>query len=94
MLKNDVTFFDFKDIVNNTEKIAKFLCDKLGGSFLLDNDDFNSYSTWHVETQDKRKIVTSKKDSRYQNHLDYIKSLPLENHYTLYAQALDKSVRL
>jgi hypothetical protein len=94
MLKNNVTFFDFKDVINNTEKVATFLCNKLGGSFLLTNDDFESYSTWHVETQDKRKTVTSKKDSRYKDHLDYIKSLPLEKHYNLYAQALEKSVTL
>jgi hypothetical protein len=94
MLKNNVTFFDFKDVINNTEKVAKLLCNKLGGSFLLANDDFDSYSTWHVETQDKRKTVTSKKDPRYQDHLDYIKNLPLEKHYNLYSQALEKSVTL
>lgn len=94
MLKNNVTFFDFKDVINNTEKVAKFLCSKLGGSFLMANDDFESYSAWHVETQDKRKTVTSKKDSRYIEHLEYIKQIPLEHHYRLYSKALEKSVRL
>ena len=94
MLKNNVTFFDFKDVINNTEKVAKFLCNQLGGSFSLSDDDFGRYSTWHVQTQDKRKTVTSKKDSRYQDHLNYIKRLPLEDHYNLYFKALEKSVAL
>ena len=94
MLKNNVTFFDFKDVINNTEKVAKFLCNQLGGSFSLSNNDFKSYSTWHVETQDKRKTVTSKNDYRYQDHLGYIKELPLEDHYRLYFKALEKSVAL
>lgn len=94
MLKNNVTFFDFKDVISNTENVAKFLCNKLGGSFSLSNEDFESYSAWHVETQDKRKTVTSKKDYRYQDHLDYIKQLPLEDHYILYFKALEKSVAL
>lgn len=94
MLKNNVTFFDFKDVINNTEKVAKFLCNELGGSFSLTNEDFESYSAWHAETQDKRKTVTSKKDYRYKDHLDHIKQLPLENHYSLYSKALEKSVAL
>jgi hypothetical protein len=94
MLKNNVIFFNFKDVINNTEKVAKFLCNKLGGSFSLSDDDFERYSTWHVQTQDKRKTVTSKKDSRYQDHLDYIKRLPLEEHYNLYFKSLEKSVSL
>ena len=94
MLKNNVTFFDFKDVVNKTEKVAKFLCNELGGSFSLMNEDFESYSAWHVETQDKRKTVTSKNDYRYQDHLGYIKKLPLEDHYGLYFKALEKSVAL
>lgn len=94
MLKNNVTFFNFKDVINNTEKVAKFLCNKLGGSFSLSNENFESYSAWHVETQDKRKTVTSKKDYRYQDHLNYIKQIPLEDHYSLYFKALKKSVAL
>lgn len=94
MLENNVTFFDFKDVISNTEKVAKFLCNELGGSFSLINGEFESYSNWHVETQDKRKTVTSKKDYRYQDHLDYIKQIPLEDHYTLYFKALEKSVVL
>lgn len=94
MLENNVTFFDFKDVISNTEKVAKFLCNKLGGSFSLIDGEFESYSNWHVETQDKRKTVTSKKDSRYQDHLGYIKQLPLEDHYALYFKALEKSVVL
>ena len=94
MLKNNVTFFDFKDVINNTENVAKFLCNELGGSFSLTNEDFERYSAWHVETQDKRKTVTSKNDYRYQDHLGYIKELPLEDHYSLYFKALEKSVAL
>jgi len=94
MLENDVTFFNFKDVINNTEKVAHFLCNKFGKSFSLINENFESYSAWHIETQDKRKTVTSKKDPLYNRHLEMIKNLPLEEHYKLYKKALEKSVVL
>jgi len=94
MLDHNVTFFDFKDVISNTDKVAKFLCNSLGKFFSLTNEDFKSYSSWHVKTQDKRKTVTSKKDVLYNRHLEMIKGLPLEEHYKLYNKAIEKSVIL
>lgn len=94
MLENNVTFFDFKDVVNSTEKVAKFLCNKFNASFSLVDEDFKSYCAWHIETQDKRKTVTSKKNPLYNRHLEMVKNLPLEEHYKLYNEAIEKSVIL
>lgn len=87
MLNNASMFFLFEDLKENTNKVVKHICNEFNGNMDIINDSFDDYRRWHIDTQDARKLVSSKDNVDYKTNLEYIKGIDLSEHYRLYEQA-------
>jgi hypothetical protein len=92
VLEKASMFFRFEDLASNTGKIVEHICKEFNGSTNFVNDSFQDYSDWYLKTQRSFKLISSKTDVDYKNHVDYVKQMDLSEHYRLYYLAKLKCI--
>lgn len=91
-LKNARLIFLFEDLPNDTKKIVKTICKEFNGEMNIVSESFEHYKFWHEQTQNPRKIVSSKKHENYNKNIELAKSFDLSEHYRLYNLAKERCV--
>jgi hypothetical protein len=91
-LENASMFFLFEDLKNNTDKIMNHICKEFSGKLNIVSNSFDEYKSWHLATQDPRKLVSSKGSIEYNKNMEKIKDLDLSEHYRLYNLAKERCI--
>jgi len=92
VLEKASMFFRFEDLSNNTGKMVEQICKEFNGNINFVTDSFQDYSDWYLKTQRSFKLISSKTDIDYKNHVDYVKQMDLSEHYRLYSLAKLKCI--
>ena len=83
--------FRFEDVVNNPSDIARYFSKINNKSFSEEGWGYEEYKQWYIQTQDQRKLITSKSNNLYNKSVSIVEGLDLSKHYDLYNKALNRS---
>lgn len=83
--------FRFEDVVNNPSDIARYFSKINNKSFSEEGWGYEEYKQWYIQTQDQRKLITSKSHNLYNKSVSIVEGLDLSKHYDLYNKALNRS---
>jgi hypothetical protein len=86
--------FTFEDVINNTEKAIKKVCDRFGANMTGNDNSYDNYKAWYQENKPEYKLITSKNHKRYDQLRQYVSSLDLSNALELYNEALSKCIKV
>lgn len=86
--------FRFEDVISDPAKIAEYFCKKSNKTFSPIKTDYAQYEQWYLQSQDPRKLITSKNSGLYQGSRSILESIDLSKHDDLYEKALAKCLIL
>ena len=86
--------FKFEDVISSPASIAEYFCKINDKSFNSQFWQYAQYEQWYLQTQDKRKLITSKTNELYDRSKSIVQGMDLSIHNDLYDKALYKCVRI
>jgi len=92
IIDNVDNIFRFEDITSNPAWIAEHFCRINNKSFTAVKTQYAQYEQWYLQTQDKRKLITSKPNEIYPRSIEIVESMDLSRHHDLYDRALAKCI--
>jgi hypothetical protein len=94
IMDNVEHIFRFEDVISDPAKIAEYFCKRSNKTFSPVKTDYAQYEQWYLQSQDPRKLITSKTNSLYDQSRSMIDNVDLSKHNDLYEKALAKCLIL
>lgn len=92
IIDNVDNIYRFEDIISNPAAIAEHFCRINNKSFSAVKTQYAQYEQWYLQTQDRRKLITSKPHELYARSRQIVESMDLSQHHDLYHRALAKCI--
>lgn len=94
IIDNIGSIFRFEDVIFNPAAIAEYLCNMSNKTFRPIKTEYAQYKQWYLQTQDTRKIITSKDNDLYEKSIAIIDDMDLSRHNDLYNKVLGKCLKV
>lgn len=90
IIDNVEHIFKFEDVISDPAKIAQYFCKRSNKTFSPVKTDYAQYEQWYLQSQDPRKLITSKTNILYDESRSILENIDLSKHDDLYSKALAK----
>lgn len=94
ILDNVRNIFRFEDVISKPAKIAEYFCKMSNKTFNPVQTEYAQFQQWYLQTQDRKKLITSKDSNLYEESRCIIDNMDLSDQYRLYGKALDKCLNV
>lgn len=94
ILDNVEHIFRFEDVISDPARIAEYFCKLSNKTFNPVKTDYAQYEQWYLQSQDPRKLITSKTNGLYEQSRSILNNVDLSKHNDLYDKALAKCLIL
>jgi len=94
IIDNIKHIFRFEDVISSPASIAEYFCRINNKSFNSQVWQYAQYEQWYLQTQDQRKLITSKTNDLYDRSKSIVESMDLSIHNDLYDKTLYRSIEI